>query len=863
MVRRAALGLVVVMLGCAPPTDLEVDGGADARPTTDSALIERLTRLAPHDDARASRSVHVTLPAQSSEPFVVEDARSGVRIGVTLAGARATSGATSGAFTVFSHALARGDGAVALRVDHDAIEDFVALPERPANESLTYDVDVTGVAGVRFVDGVVELLDPSGAPRLRMNRPYVLDPSDVRHAASVSVEGCAFDTSVAPPWGRPPTPPASARCRIVVAWSGVAYPAIVDPIWGATGSFITARSAYTQTLLATGKVLVTGGFDASNLALASSELFDSATGTFAATGAMAIKRTYHTGTLLQSGKVLVVGGGSTMSAELYDTSTGAFTAAGVPKQSHSNHSAIVLASGKVLIASGSFSTSAEIYSPSTNTFAVTGSLTTARQDQTAALLANGKVLVAGGWTTNGVDLASAELFDPAANAGVGAFAAVGSMSTPRSDFSAILLTSGKVLAAGGWNSITGYQSASELFDPNTNQFSATGALKDLVARYGATRMPDGRVLIVGGTGTQYYDRTEYYDPNAGTFSFGPLMTIARSTAIATLLPSNKVFVTGGPSATSEVLGGALGDACTTDAYCISNHCADGRCCNTACNGGGCDRCDLPTQEGTCTIAPSGNPGANPVCATPFACDGASAVCPSTCASDAACAAGFYCGPSGTCVAQKAKSASCHPSTDCKLPPCRECVTGFCVDSFCCDTACSGGCSSCAAALKQSGSDDGACGPTKDGTDPRVECEPSGVLCGADGLCNGTGGCRLFAPAGLSCSNDGKVCDGQGVCDLPKASTCDGDHTTTGIGGVKIDCAPYKCKGDGKCLAKCDSVSDCVAPFVCTPAGVCVNESDGAGGCSTSSNGDGAAPWPLLLVGMLILSRARKTGRGTS
>jgi Galactose oxidase, central domain len=46
-------------------------------------------------------------------------------------------------------------------------------------------------------------------------------------------------------------------------------------------------------------------------------------------------------------------------------------------------------------------------------FENTGSMTTARYGHTATLLQNGEMLVAGGFDSNGVALASAELYDPA------------------------------------------------------------------------------------------------------------------------------------------------------------------------------------------------------------------------------------------------------------------------------------------------------------------------------------------------------------------------------------------------------------------------------------------------------------------
>ena len=59
-----------------------------------------------------------------------------------------------------------------------------------------------------------------------------------------------------------------------------------------------------QTLLPNGQVLITGGVDGVGHALASSELYDPATGSWAATGTMSAGRYYDKATLLPNGKVL-------------------------------------------------------------------------------------------------------------------------------------------------------------------------------------------------------------------------------------------------------------------------------------------------------------------------------------------------------------------------------------------------------------------------------------------------------------------------------------------------------------------------------------------------------------------------------
>ena len=82
-------------------------------------------------------------------------------------------------------------------------------------------------------------------------------------------------------------------------------------------------------------------------------------------------------------------------------------------------------------------------------FQLTGGLIQGRQDHTATLLENGKVLVAGGFNhrLNPSSLASAELYDPA----TGLWTATGEMTTARISHTATLLPNGQVLVAGGSN----------------------------------------------------------------------------------------------------------------------------------------------------------------------------------------------------------------------------------------------------------------------------------------------------------------------------------------------------------------------------------------------------------------------------
>ncbi|HSH58195.1 MAG TPA: kelch repeat-containing protein, partial [Acidimicrobiales bacterium] len=139
----------------------------------------------------------------------------------------------------------------------------------------------------------------------------------------------------------------------------------------------------------------------------------------------------------------------------------------------------------------------------------------------AVVLENGKVLVVGGTQDGG----ASELYDP----DTATWSATGPMVTaPRYDHTATLLTGagcanrcGKVLVAGGTSGSGAFDSA-ELYDPATNTWSATGSMSTARIQFTATQLADGRVLAAGGDGpggNQAVEASaELYDPATGTWS---------------------------------------------------------------------------------------------------------------------------------------------------------------------------------------------------------------------------------------------------------------------------------------------------------------------------------------------------------
>ncbi len=198
-------------------------------------------------------------------------------------------------------------------------------------------------------------------------------------------------------------------------------------------------------------------------------------------------------------------------------------------------------------ASPSASPSLAVIQPREPSWIATGTMTVARSLPTATLLPDGKVLVAGGGGISDLGifpLASAELYDPS----TGSWTATGDMATVREWHTATLLPDGKVLVAGGSGN-NEYLTSAELYDPGSGSWTATGNMAAGREGHTATLLPDGKVLVAGGVGgiDRYLASAELYDPSSGSWTATGNMNGARTAQTATLLPDGKVLVAGGHS----------------------------------------------------------------------------------------------------------------------------------------------------------------------------------------------------------------------------------------------------------------------------------------------------------------------------
>jgi RHS repeat-associated protein len=202
------------------------------------------------------------------------------------------------------------------------------------------------------------------------------------------------------------------------------------------------------------------------------------------------------------------------------------------------------------------------------------------------------------------------VFDAASQ---GSFTAAANMNSPRGDNPfAAPLPDGRVLLAGGTTTTTsdfGSATASaEIFDPVADTWASTGSMH--VRRVGAPQaavLADGRVLIAGGGSNVLTNTAEIYDASTGLFTLTGSMSVARN-GTATRLTDGTVLVAGGQAlASAEIYDPVAGTFSPTNgsmSQALFDHTAtvldDGRVLIA----GGHANCGLPTTKAVQIYDPS-------------------------------------------------------------------------------------------------------------------------------------------------------------------------------------------------------------------------------------------------------------------
>ncbi|MBK8247146.1 MAG: Ig-like domain-containing protein [Gemmatimonadetes bacterium] len=329
--------------------------------------------------------------------------------------------------------------------------------------------------------------------------------------------------------------------------------------WSLTGSLATGRTLHSLTVLANGSVLAVGGqvLGTPFQTVRESELYDPGTGRWRSAGRLTTGRANHVAIRLRDGKVLVAGGYSIelsarlASAELYDPATDTWSATGSMSEPRNIAEAALLADGRVLVAGGSGAgtnlnalATAEIYDPATGRWSPAMNLSVARAGHAIMTLPNGKVLVVGGGSgtfSAPILHASAEVFDPVA----GVWSATGGVPLARGYHRAVALPNGRVLLTGGSDFVSTVFPASDLYDASTGAWTAAGAMVTGRISHSATVLPNGSVLVAGGGGNSVLRSAELFDPATGRWVAAGDLQVPRSNHAAALLANGKVLVAGG------------------------------------------------------------------------------------------------------------------------------------------------------------------------------------------------------------------------------------------------------------------------------------------------------------------------------
>lgn len=160
-------------------------------------------------------------------------------------------------------------------------------------------------------------------------------------------------------------------------------------------------------------------------------------------------------------------------------------------------------------------------------------------------------LFAGGIEGSGVFASRiAVLIEPTADSVSPYRATALQMNVARANHSATKLADGRVLLVGGVGAASNsINNSAELFSFTTRTFVATGSMRLPRYAHAAAALADGRAIIMGGGVPQANGfetaSTEIFNPATSTFSDGPSMSIARFNATAVTLNDGRILVVGG------------------------------------------------------------------------------------------------------------------------------------------------------------------------------------------------------------------------------------------------------------------------------------------------------------------------------
>jgi N-acetylneuraminic acid mutarotase len=283
-------------------------------------------------------------------------------------------------------------------------------------------------------------------------------------------------------------------------------------------------------------------------------LFAQSRGVWSLIDPLKIPRQYAASVALVNGNILVTGGEDSISintAEIFDYKKEKWVIAPSMNVGRSTHVMVRLKNGNVIAIGGFGVKSCEIFDTLSKTWSLTDSLHEERTyGETATLLNNGNVLVVGGFylsvhLTKG--LKSCEIY----NAPNSKWTLIDTLKLDRYYHSATKLLDGRVLIVGGFNiEAKGEINNCEIYDPKTEKWNEAASLNFARYEHTATLLPDGKVLVVGGQNysdemSPWLNACELYDPVQNTWTIVGPLSYPRALHSAVILKNGLLLLAGG------------------------------------------------------------------------------------------------------------------------------------------------------------------------------------------------------------------------------------------------------------------------------------------------------------------------------
>ena len=267
-----------------------------------------------------------------------------------------------------------------------------------------------------------------------------------------------------------------------------------------------------------GRLLIAGGHIATDVGLAYATTYDAVNNVWARLPDMNAARWYPTVTTLPNGDMLVISGNSDTTnglnrlPQVLQTASGTWRDLTGAQMLLDYYPWMHVAPNGQLFMAGPAQTTRYLDTAGTGTWTSVANHASAlnRSYGSSVMYDDGRVLVLGGGLT---PTNTAEVIN--LNAATPSWEPVGSMAFPRRQLNATILPDGKVLVTGGtsasgFNNYAGTVYAGEMWDPATGQWT-TLASAQVMRQYHseALLLPDGRVLSTGDDNTT---QVEIYSP---------------------------------------------------------------------------------------------------------------------------------------------------------------------------------------------------------------------------------------------------------------------------------------------------------------------------------------------------------------